>query len=69
MRKQCRPLAFWGACALIVFAAMTALWAFDEEPSGVVEVLAAILWWVSGLVLVGLGIVAISRWRREPERG
>lgn len=69
MQKQQRPLAFWAVIAAIVFAAMLALWGFGDEPTGVVLVLAGILFWGSGLALVLLGLIAISRWRREPVRG
>jgi hypothetical protein len=49
-----------------IFAAMTTLWAFDDEPTGVVSVLATVLWWGSGVALIFFGLVAISRWRRAP---
>ena len=61
-----RPLAFWTLVAAFVFAAMTVLWAFGEEPTGVVLVLASVMWWGSALVLVAFGLVAIWRWRRDP---
>lgn len=69
MQKQQRPLAFWAVIAGIVFAAMLALWSLGDEPTGVVLVLAGVLFWGSGLVLVLLGLIAISRWRREPAGG
>ena len=61
-----RPLTFWSLVAAAIFAAMTVLWAFGEEPTGVVLVLATALWWASGLALVVFGLVAIARWRRPP---
>lgn len=66
MQKQRRPLAFWAVIAGIVFLAMVALWSLGDEPTGAVEVLAAILFWGSGLALILIGLIAISRWRREP---
>ena len=60
-----RPLMFWGLVAGAIFVAMAVLWAFsDEEPTGAVFVISTILFWVSGLALIGLGLLALSRWRR-----
>ena len=61
-----RPLAFWTLVAAFIFAAMTVLWGFGEEPTGLVLVLASVMWWGSALALVVFGLVAIWRWRREP---
>ncbi len=61
-----RPLTFWSLVAGVVFAAMTVLWAFGDEPAGVVLILATVMWWGSALALVAFGLVAIWRWRREP---
>ena len=61
-----RPLAFWTLVAAFIFAAMTVLWGFGDEPTGVVLVLATVMWWGSALALVAFGLVAIWRWRREP---
>jgi hypothetical protein len=61
-----RPLTFWSLVAGVVFAAMTVLWAFGDEPTGVVFILATAMWWGSALALVTFGLVAIWRWRREP---
>ncbi len=72
MEKQQRPITFWVIVSAIIFLAMTALWVFGEEPTGLVLVLSGILWWGSGLALVGLGVVAISRRgkrSREPRAG
>ena len=68
MLKQQRPLTFWTAVAVTIFVAMSILWAFSDEPTGAVSVLASLLWWGSGVVLVLLGLIVIGRWRREPER-
>ena len=64
METQRRPLTFWIVVAIVIFAAMTALWAFGEEPTGAVLVLSTILWWGSGIGLIALGLIAI--WRRQP---
>lgn len=69
MPKQRRPLAFWAVIAGIVFLAMVALWSLGDDPTGAVEVLAAILFWGSGVALILVGLIAISRWRREPPPG
>jgi hypothetical protein len=61
-----RPITFWTLVAGAIFAAMTVLWGFGEEPSGAVFVLATVMWWGSGLALVFFGLVAIARWRRDP---
>lgn len=61
-----RPMTFWGLVAAAIFAAMTVLWAFGDEPTGAVFVIATVAWWGSALTLVFLGLVGISRWRREP---
>ncbi len=66
METQRRPLTFWIVVAIVIFAAMTALWAFGEEPTGAVLVLSTILWWGSGIGLIALGVIAI--WRRQPGR-
>jgi len=66
MTKQKRPLAFWTVVAVVIFAAMSVLWAFGDEPTGIVSVLASVMWWGSGLGLVLLGLIAI--WRRQPKR-
>lgn len=66
MTKQKRPLAFWTIVAVVIFAAMSVLWAFGDEPTGIVSVLASVMWWGSGLGLVLLGLIAI--WRRQPKR-
>lgn len=69
MEKQERPLTFWAIVSGIIFLAMTALWVFGDEPSGAVLVLSTILWWGSGLALVLLGVLTISRrGRRRSER-
>ena len=62
-----RPITFWFLVAAAIFAAMCALWGFsEEEPEGAVLVISAVLFWGSGLVLIVLGLVALSRWRRAP---
>ena len=66
MTKQKRPLAFWTIVAVVIFAAMSVLWAFGDEPTGIVSLLASVMWWGSGLGLVLLGLIAI--WRRQPKR-
>ncbi len=62
-----RPITFWGLVAAAIFAAMTVLWAFGDEPDGAVFVISAVLYWGSGIALIFIGLVAISRWRR-PQR-
>jgi len=66
MERQRRPLAFWVIAPAIVFLAMTALWVFGGRPAGVVLAFASVLWWGSGLALTLLGVLAISRFRRDP---
>jgi hypothetical protein len=61
-----RPLTFWSLVAAVVFAAMTILWAFGDEPTGVVLILASVMWWGSALALIVLGLIAIWRFRRPP---
>jgi hypothetical protein len=62
-----RPMTFYGLVAAVIFVAMTAIWAFSEDaPTGAVFVISTVLWWGSALMLVFFGLVAISRWRREP---
>ena len=61
-----RPLTFWSLIAAAVFAAMTILWAFGDEPDGVVAILASVMWWGSALALVVFGLIAIWRFRRTP---
>ncbi len=56
-----RPITFWTFVAVAMFAAMTALWAFGDEPTGAVFVISAVLYWGSGITLIFLGLVAISR--------
>ena len=68
MERQQRPLAFWAISAAIIFLAMTALWVFGDEQTGAVLVLSSILWWGSGLSLVLLGLIAISRWGAEDRK-
>lgn len=63
-----RPITFWGLVAAAIFGAMTVLWAFGDEPDGAVFVISAVLYWGSGIALIFIGLVAISRWRR-PQRG
>jgi hypothetical protein len=61
-------MTFYGLVAAAIFLAMTALWVFgEEEPTGALLVISAILWWGSAVVLVVFGLVSISRWRRTPE--
>jgi hypothetical protein len=63
-----RPMTFYGLVAAVIFAAMTAVWAFSEdEPAGAVFVISTVLWWGSALTLVFFGLVTISRWGRKPE--
>lgn len=65
-----RPISFWSLVAAVVFLAMTALWAFGDDPTGLVQVAATVLWWGSGLALVFFGLVTILRWGRDaPPRG
>jgi hypothetical protein len=60
-------MTFYGLVAAVIFAAMSVLWlASEEEPTGAVFVISTVLWWGSALVLIFFGLVAISRWRREP---
>jgi hypothetical protein len=61
-----RPLKFWSIVAAFVFGAMTILWAFGDEPTGVVAILASVMWWGSALVLIVFGLIAIWRFRRDP---
>jgi hypothetical protein len=61
-----RPLTFWIFVAAMIFVAMTLLWGFGDEPTGTVFVISAVLYWGSGIALIFLGLVAISRWRRPP---
>lgn len=61
-----RPMTFWALVAGAIFAAMTVLWAFGDEPTGAVFVISSVAWWGSALMLVFLGLVAISRFGREP---
>ncbi len=64
-----RPLTFWSLVAGLVFIAMTVLWVFGDEPTGVVLILASAMWWLSALALVIFGLVAIWRYRRETSPG
>lgn len=61
-----RPMTFWALIGGLIFALMTVLWAFGDEPTGAVSVLATVMWWGSGVALIFFGLVAIGRWRREP---
>lgn len=62
-----RPITFWSLVALALFLAMTALWVFGEdEPTGFLLVLSTVLWWGSGIALIGFGLVAIARRGRPP---
>lgn len=56
-----RPITFWSLVALAMFAAMTALWVFGDEPTGALFVLSTVLFWGSGIALIFFGLVAISR--------
>ena len=56
-----RPMTFWSLIAFAMFAAMTALWIFGDEPTGALFVLSTVLWWGSGIALIFFGLVAISR--------
>ena len=56
-----RPITFWSLVAAAMFAAMTVLWVFGDEPTGFLLVLSAILWWGSGIALILFGLVAIAR--------
>ena len=56
-----RPITFWSLVAFALFAAMTALWAFGDEPTGALFVLSTVLFWGSGVALIFFGLVAISR--------
>lgn len=60
-----RPITFWSLVAGAVFLAMTALWTFGDDPTGLVQVAATVLWWGSGLALVFFGLVTILRWGRD----
>lgn len=61
-----RPITFWSLVAFAMFAAMTVLWVFGDEPTGFLLVLSAILWWGSGIALILFGLVAIGRRGRPP---
>ncbi len=56
-----RPMTFWSLVAFAMFAAMTALWVFGDEPTGALFVLSTVLFWGSGIALIFFGLVAISR--------
>ena len=62
-------MTFYGLVAAAIFLAMTALWVFgEEEPTGALLVISAILWWGSAAVLVVFGLTTIARWRRSRVR-
>jgi|GEM_PF-6489670 hypothetical protein len=56
-----RPITFWSLVTFAMFAAMTALWVFGDEPTGALFVLSTVLFWGSGIALIFFGLVAISR--------
>lgn len=60
-----RPTTFYGLVAAAIFAAITVMFAVGEEQDGAVFVIASVLWWASGLTLIGLGLLAIKRFGRQ----
>jgi len=61
-----RPMTFWSLVAFAMFAAMTTLWVFGDEPTGPLFVLSTVLFWGSGIALIFFGLMAISRRTRPP---
>lgn len=54
-------LRLYAAAALFVLVASSFVWLAADDERGTVLTLAGILFWVSGAVLVAIGLVLLSR--------